>query len=45
MAVFLILDSDSELDQSFDITSEGQEECESSPVVPKVVKVLETKNP
>ncbi|KAK7834814.1 hypothetical protein U0070_022785 [Myodes glareolus] len=33
-------DSDSELDQSFDIASEGQEECESSPVVPKVVKGL-----
>ncbi|XP_041524024.1 A-kinase anchor protein 9-like isoform X3 [Microtus oregoni] len=28
-------DSDSELDQAFDIASEGQEECESSPVVPK----------
>ncbi|XP_057614340.1 A-kinase anchor protein 9 isoform X5 [Chionomys nivalis] len=33
-------DSDSELDQAFDIASEGQEECESSPVVPKVVKGL-----
>ncbi|CAO2617454.1 A-kinase anchor protein 9 [Lemmus lemmus] len=33
-------DSDSELEQAFDIASEGQEECESSTVVPKVVKGL-----
>lgn len=42
MTVFLILDSESDLErQEFGMASEGGEERESGPV-PKVVKALET---